>query len=181
MIDQPFVVVHPGARIGENSRLRAHTIIYTAAFIGDDFITGDGAQIQAAIIGNRVVVGSLAVVEAGAVIADDVTIHTGAFVCAKTHIEAGAWIGPHVVFTNTKYPHTATSKQEQVGARVKSGARIGANATILPGVVIGEGALVGAGAVVTKDVPDYAVVAGNPARVLRYLAQWSEGETELPE
>ena len=168
-MSEPFVFVHPNAQIGKDAQLRSHTIIYSDALIGDNLITGNAAQIQAATIGDRVVIGSMAMIESGAIIGNDVTIHTGAFVCSLTHIEDGAWIGPHVVFVNTKYPHTETSKQEQVGAYVKRNARIGGGATILPGVIIGEDSLVGAGAVVTKDVPDRAVVAGNPAKILRYL------------
>jgi len=116
-----------------------------------------------------VTVGTHAVIEADAVLHDHVTVHTGAFVCAYTVIHEWAWIGPHVVFVNTKYPHTATSHTERLSTVVGAGARIGGNATILPGVKIGAGALVGAGAVVTKDVPDKAVVVGNPAKVVRFL------------
>lgn len=132
--------------------------------IGHRLTTGNGAQIQAAQIGDDVTIGTLAVIESGAKIGNRVTIHTGAFICANTVIEDDAWVGPHVTFTNTKYPHTETSYMERVGAIVRAGARIGANATILPSVVIGKGALVGAGAVVTKDVMDNAIVIGNPAR-----------------
>jgi len=169
MIAEPFCIVDSRAMIGLGAVLRSFTIIYEGAFIGKRLHTGNGAQIQAAILGDDVIVGTLAVIESGAVIGNNVTIHTGAFVCSLTHLDEGAWIGPHVTFTNSKYPHTATSPTERVGARVKRGARIGANATILPGVTIGIEALVGAGSVVTRDVPDRAVVVGNPAKVLRYL------------
>ncbi len=169
IVAEPFCYIDPDAHIGPGALLRSHTVITAGAFIGDHFTTGNGAQIQAATIGDNVTVGTLAVVEGGAVVCDNVTIHTGAFVCSLTHLGEGVWIGPHVTFTNTKYPHTPTSPTERVGARVKRGARIGANATILPGVTIGIDALVGAGSVVVSDVPDGAVVAGNPAKVLRYL------------
>jgi acetyltransferase-like isoleucine patch superfamily enzyme len=166
---EKFCYIEPEVHIGPGALLRSHTVIAAGAFIGNNFKTGNGAKVYAATIGDNVTVGTLAVIESGAVICDNTTIHTGAFVCSLTHLGEGVWIGPHVTFTNTKYPHTSTSHTERVGARVRRGARIGANATILPGVTIGIGALVGAGSVVVSDVPDRAVVAGNPAKVLRYL------------
>ena len=166
-VTEPFCHIDPEAHIGPGALLRSHTVVTKGAFIGNNFTTGNGAKVYAATIGDNVIVGTLAVVESGVVICDNVTVHTGAFICSLTHLEEGAWIGPHVAFTNTKYPHTARSSTERVGARVKRGARIGANATILPGVTIGIDALVGAGSVVVSDVPDYAVVVGNPAKVLR--------------
>lgn len=78
------------------------------------------------------------------------------------------FIGPGVVFTNDKYPRSVgnwTLKR----IRVNDGASIGAGAVVLPGVNIGKNAIVGAGSVVTKDVPENAIVAGNPARIMRYL------------
>jgi acetyltransferase-like isoleucine patch superfamily enzyme len=87
----------------------------------------------------------------------------------------GVFVGHGVMFTNDVYPRAVTeggalqteADWETIPTRVADRASIGSNATILPGIVIGEGALVGAGAVVTKDVPPGAVVAGNPARLLR--------------
>lgn len=169
IVTEPFCYIDSEAHIGPGALLRSHTVITKGAFIGNNFKTGNGAKVYAATIGDNVTVGTLAVVEGGVVICDNVTVHTGAFVCSLTHLGEGVWVGPHVTFTNTKYPHTATSPTERVGARVKRGARIGANTTILPGVTIGIEALVGAGSVVVSDVPDKAVVAGNPAKVLRYL------------
>ena len=86
-----------------------------------------------------------------------------------TIIEDGAWLGPNVVITNAKYPLSPDVKESLEGPIIKKGAMVGVNATILPGVVIGTYALVGAGSVVTKDVPDRAVVVGNPAKVIKVL------------
>ena len=85
-------------------------------------------------------------------------------------MEDDCWIGPSVVVTNAKYPKAPGVKDGLVGAHIKQFSIIGANSTLLPGITIGKHSLVGAGSVVTKDVPDYAVVAGNPARIIKYIS-----------
>lgn len=84
-------------------------------------------------------------------------------------IEDEVFIGPHVCFTNDKYPRTINTKWEVVPTKVCKGASIGANATIVCGITIGEGAMIGAGSVVTKDVLPWTVVVGNPAKILRKI------------
>jgi len=104
----------------------------------------------------------------------NVKIQAFAFIPEGVTIEDGAFIGPHVCFTNDKYPQAINpdgslmeaEDWEIIPTLVKEGANIGANATIICGITIGEHALVGAGAVVTRDVPAYAIVAGVPARVV---------------
>ena len=103
-------------------------------------------------------------------IGDNVRIHTQVFIPEFSILEDGCWIGPHVVFTNAKYPLSPGVKDRLKGPVIRKGAKIGANATLLPGVVVGEDALVGAGAVVVYDVPPGAVVVGNPARVIHHVA-----------
>ena len=116
-------------------------------------------------------IGSHSVVEHHVRLADGVRIHTGAFIPEFSVLEEGAWVGPHVVFTNAVYPLARDAKRDISKARtLMRGAKIGANATLLPGVVIGVDALVGAGSVVVRDVPDGAIVAGNPARVIGSIA-----------
>ena len=146
--------------------IRSNTIIYGAASIGERLITGNGAQIQSCVIGDDAVIGSLAVIESGAILCDRVTVHTGAFVCSLTVVGNDVWIGPNVTILNTKYPHTATSARERIGVIIEDRARIGGGAVLLPGITIGHDALVGAGAVVTKDVAPHSIVIGNPARVM---------------
>jgi len=104
-------------------------------------------------------------------IGNRVRLHSNVFVPELSVLEDDCWLGPNVVLTNAKYPATPTTKEELVGAYIEKRAKIGANTTILPGVRVGTDALVGAGAVVTVDVPPGAVVAGNPARVIKYIAQ----------
>lgn len=157
-------------RIGARAVIRSHSVIYAGNVIGDDFQTGHGALIREENeIGNHVSIGSHTIVEHHVKIADHVRLHSNVFVPEYSILEEGCWLGPNVVVTNARYPQSRTVKENLRGAHIKRGAKIGANATLLPGIVIGENALVGAGAVVTHDVPDGAVVAGNPARIIKQL------------
>jgi acetyltransferase-like isoleucine patch superfamily enzyme len=158
--------------IGKDAVIRSHTVIYAGNVIGDNFQTGNKVNIRESNrIGHNVSVGTLSVIEHHVEIADNVRIHTHAFIPEYSVLEEGCWIGPNVVFTNAKYPLAPGAKDRLVGPRIRRGAKIGAHVTILPGVVIGEYALVGAGSVVVRDVPAGAVVVGNPARVIRQVAE----------
>ena len=84
-------------------------------------------------------------------------------------IEDDVFIGPNVTFTNDIFPKSKNKSAELLKTHIKNGASIGANSTILPGIVIGKNSLVGAGSVVTKDVPDFSVVIGNPAKYVREI------------
>lgn len=94
-------------------------------------------------------------------------IHSQAFICEYSFLEEGCWIGPRVVLTNTLHPLCPKAKQCLKGPTIKKAAKIGANATILPELIVGENSLIGAGSVVVKNVPQNAVVAGNPARIIK--------------
>jgi acetyltransferase-like isoleucine patch superfamily enzyme len=154
-------------RFGCGAVLRSHTVIYAGSVIGDRFQTGHGALVREAnSIGDDVSIGSHTIVEHHVTIGNGVRIHGGAFVPEFTVLEDGAWLGPRVVLTNARYPRGRDVKQQLRGPRVGAGAKIGAGAVLLPGVHVGESALVGAGAVVTRDVPAYRVVVGNPARAV---------------
>jgi serine acetyltransferase len=83
-------------------------------------------------------------------------------------IEDDVFIGPNATFANDRFPRSKRPPKKYLVTLVKEGASIGANATLLPGITIGRGAMVGAGAVVVESVPPYAVVAGNPARIVSY-------------
>ena len=158
--------------IGEGAVLRSHTVIYAGNAIGRNFQTGNKVNIRESNrIGDNVSVGTLSVIEHHVEIGDNVRIHSQAFIPEFSILEDGCWIGPNVVLTNAKYPESPGVKDRLVGPTVRRGAKIGANATLLPGVIIGENALVGAGAVVVRDVPAGAVVAGNPARIIRHISE----------
>lgn len=122
-------------------------------------------------------VGTFVEVQKGATIGKNCKISSHSFICEGVHIGDQVFIGHGVMFTNDLFPRATNpdgSPQTDadwnlVETFVKKGASIGSNATILCGITIGENALVGAGAVVVKDVPNNAVVAGNPARVIKYI------------
>jgi len=159
--DANFKRISADVRLGQNVKIFAFVNLYGCE-IGDESKIGAFVEIQkGARIGKRVKISS----------------HT--FICEGVTIEDEVFVGHGVMFINDRYPRSTTEvgasqteadwKLEQTW--VKRRASIGSNATILCGVVIGENAIVGAGSVVTHDVPDYAVVAGNPARLLRIIGK----------
>jgi acetyltransferase-like isoleucine patch superfamily enzyme len=156
--------------IGPNATIRSHTVIYAGNRIGAKFQTGNKANIRESNeIGDNVSVGTLSVIEHHVQIGNNVRIHTQVFIPEYSILEDNSWLGPNVVLTNAKYPQSPGIKESLKGPIVKKGGKIGANSTILPGIVIGENALVGAGSVVVADVPDGAVVVGNPARIIKNI------------
>lgn len=125
-------------------------------------------------VGDDTKIGAFVEIQKGAAIGARCKISSHTFICEGVSIEDEVFIGHGVMFTNDLYPRAANldgSLQTEADwkvevTRVRRGASIGSNATVLCGITIGEGAIVGAGAVVTKDVPDHAIVAGVPARVI---------------
>lgn len=108
-------------------------------------------------------------IEGDVVIGSNVTIKSGVYLWDGTRIEDGVFIGPNATFTNDSFPRSKVYLEAFKGIVIREGASIGANATLLPGITIGANSMVGAGAVVTRNVPEGAVVAGNPAKVIRYI------------
>lgn len=158
--------------IGDGAVIRSHSVIYAGNVVGKRFQTGHHTMIREENrIGDDVSVGTGSVVEHHVEIADHVRIHSQAFVPEYSTLEEGAWIGPNVVLTNVPHPLCPKAKVCIKGPTIKRGAKIGANSTILPFMIVGENALVGAGSVVVANVPDRAVVAGNPARVIKSVDQ----------
>lgn len=156
--------------IGDNAVIRSHSVIYAGNKIGNDFQTGNKANIRELNeIGDNVSIGTLSVVEHHVKIGNGVRIHTQAFIPEFSILDDECWIGPNVVLTNARFPQSPDTKSELRGPVIRRKAKIGANATILPGVEVGENSLVGAGSVVTRDVPEYHIVAGNPAMILKKI------------
>ena len=156
--------------IGTGAFIRSHTVIYAGNKIGKNLQTGNKVNIRELNeIGDDVSIGTLSVIEHHVTIGNGVRIHSQVFIPEYSVLEDGSWLGPNVVLTNAKYPLSPDAKKNLKGPTIRKGAKIGANSTILPGIVIGENALVGAGSVVAQDVPPNAVVAGNPARVIKNI------------
>ena len=160
-------MIHPQAlcespHIGENTRVWAFAHILPGAVIGRDCNICDGVFVE-----NDVKVGDGVTVKCGVQLWDGVTLEDDVFV------------GPNVTFTNDPFPRSRMPPAQFSRTTVERNASIGANATILPGIVIGRGAMVGAGAVVLRDVPNHAIVAGNPARIIGYVDSGRPVDTSI--
>jgi len=160
--------VHSSATIGEGTRIWNWAQVRERAHIGKNCVISKSVYIDFEVnIGNNVK------------IQNNVSIYHG------VTIEDGVFVGPHVCFTNDKTPRAINpdgsiksggstnngSDWTILNTLVKRGASIGANATILSGITIGKFAMIGAGSVVTKDVPDYGLAAGNPARLIGHVCK----------
>jgi acetyltransferase-like isoleucine patch superfamily enzyme len=145
--------------------------------LGKDVKVYDFTNLYGCEVGDGTKIGTFVEIQKGARVGRNCKISSHTFICEGVTIEDCVFVGHGVVFINDRYPRAANpdgSLQTDadwtcVPTVVKRGASIGSGATLLCGVTVGEGAVVGAGSVVTRDVPPRAVVAGNPARVLKTL------------
>jgi acetyltransferase-like isoleucine patch superfamily enzyme len=139
--------------------------VFTEAEIGEGTVVHDHVNLYKCKIGRNCKIDAYVYIEQGVTIGDNCKVRPFVFIPTGVTVEDDVFIGPSVCFTNDKYPKVR-GEWRLLKTIVKKGASIGANSTILGGVTIGERALVGAGSVVTKSVPDRAVVTGNPAKMM---------------
>lgn len=148
-------LVNPKAQIGENTRIWAFVNIQDGVLIGKNCKICDGCF-----------------VERGAVVGDFVTLKNGVCVFEGVSLEDDVFVGAHVAFINDRYPRSHRGDPWVMERTlVKKGATLGANATLMCGIIVGEYAVVGAGSVVTKNVPAYTIVVGNPAKPKGYACR----------
>jgi UDP-2-acetamido-3-amino-2,3-dideoxy-glucuronate N-acetyltransferase len=159
----PSAIVDEGAEIGEGSRVWHFTHVCAGARIGRGVSLG-----QNVFVANRVVIGDRCKIQNNVSVYDNVTL------------EEGVFCGPSMVFTNVYNPRSAVSRRDEYRRTlVKQGATLGANCSIVCGITIGRHAFVGAGAVVNRDVPDFALMLGVPARQAGWMSRFGE-RLDLP-
>jgi acetyltransferase-like isoleucine patch superfamily enzyme len=163
----------PPTVVGAGAIVSTGAVVFAGSEIGARTIVGDQSCVR-----ERVTIGEDAVVGRGALVENDTTIgafsriQAEAYITAYSTLEEYVFIAPCVVTTNDNFMGRTERRRELMkGPTIRRGARVGGGAILCPGVEIGEEAFVGAGAVVTKDVPARVVVVGNPARVLRDVAE----------
>jgi acetyltransferase-like isoleucine patch superfamily enzyme len=154
--------VHPNAiveteNIGKDTKIWAFVHILKNVSVGEDCNICDHTFI-----------------ESGVTIANRVTIKNGIALWDGVTIEDDVFLGPNCVFTNDMFPRSKAHHEEYLKTLIKKGASIGANATILCGITLGRYCMIGAGAVVTKSIPDFALVTGNPARIKYWISKTGE-------
>lgn len=159
----PSAIVDKGAQIGDGSRVWHFVHVCSGARIGKNVSMGQGV-----FVGNKVTIG------------DNCKIQNNVSVYDNVHLEEGVFCGPSMVFTNVYNPRSLIErKDEYLDTIVRKGASLGANCTLICGVTIGSYAFIGAGAVVNKDVPDYALMVGVPARQIGWMSEFGE-QLDLP-
>ncbi|HEY3250196.1 MAG TPA: acyltransferase [Ignavibacteria bacterium] len=154
--------VHPKALV-EADIIGAKTRIWAFAHVLKNVSIGEDCNICDYVF-----------VESGVTIGNRVTIKNGISLWDGVTIEDDVFLGPNCVFTNDMFPRSKAHHQQYEKTLLKKGASIGANATILCGITLGNYCLIGAGAVVTKDVPDFACLVGNPGKLLYWISKTGE-------
>lgn len=174
VIDEYVILGYPTGRkikntelkIGNNSHVRSHSVIYQGSVIGNNFESGHHVTIREEVkIGNNCKIWSNVYVDYQTIIGNNVLIIEGAKIFEHSTIEDNVFIGPNVIFLNSFHPECEYEKECMKGPIIRKNVKIGGGCIILPRVDIGENSLIGGGSVVTKDVPKNSVVTGNPGKV----------------
>lgn len=156
--------VHPSAVVDEPARIGAGTKIWHFSHIMTDVTLGENCN-----LGQNVFVGK------GVVLGNNVKVQNNVSIYAGVTCEDDVFLGPSMVFTNVINPRSAVNRRgEYLETYVEQGVTIGANATIVCGIRLGKFAFIGAGAVVTKDIPPYALIVGNPGRQMGWMSEYGE-------
>lgn len=154
--------------IGPAARIRSGAVIYGGTRIGHGLQTGHNVVIREEnVIGDNFALWNNSTIDYGCRIGNNVKIHTNVYIAQFTTIEDDVFIAPGVTVANDIHPGCPFSDACMRGPTIKRGAQIGVNATLLPFITIGEHAVIGSGTVVTRDVPPYTVVCGNPGQVIK--------------
>jgi UDP-2-acetamido-3-amino-2,3-dideoxy-glucuronate N-acetyltransferase len=159
------IKIHPSSDV-QTSEIGEGTTIWQSVVI-----------LPKAKIGSNVNICAQCMVENDVIIGNRVTIKSGVYLWDGVIIEDDVFIGPNVTFTNDKFPRSKVYPEHFLKTTVEAGASIGGGAVLLPGIRIGRGCMVGAGAVVTKSVPAFAIVTGNPARIIGYVENKNDRKT----
>lgn len=137
---------------------------------------GDGTKVwqfvvvlKGAKIGENCNICAHTLIEGDVLVGNSVTVKSGVQLWNGTRVGNNVFIGPNATLTNDIFPRSKKFPDKFSGISIEDGASIGANVTLLPGVTVGRNAMVGAGSVVTQDVPENAVVVGNPSKIIRYI------------
>jgi acetyltransferase-like isoleucine patch superfamily enzyme len=154
--------VHPSA-IVESENIGAKTRIWAFAHVLKNVTVGEDCNICDYVF-----------IESGVKIGSRVTIKNGISIWEGLTIEDDVFLGPNCVFTNDMFPRSKLIRPEYERTLLKKGTSVGANATILCGITLGKYSMIGAGAVVTKNIPDFACVVGNPAKFLYWVSRTGE-------
>ncbi|MBN1183789.1 MAG: N-acetyltransferase [Bacteroidales bacterium] len=154
------IYIHPSAEV------------HSSAEIGDGSLIWNNVQIREnAIIGKNCIIGKSVYIDEGVRIGNKVKIQNGVSIYAGVEIEDEAFIGPNATFTNDMYPRATIRDWKIVSTKLRFGCSIGANATIVCGVVVAPFAMIAAGTLVANDVPPYALMRGNPARLAGFVCK----------
>lgn len=151
---------HPTADVSDKAVIGARTRIWHFAHIREGVVIGENCSVSKDVY-----------IDVGVCIGNNVKIQNGVSLYNGVKVEDDAFLGPNAVFTNDFYPRAFSAVWDILPTIIKKGASVGANATIVCGITLGEYCMVGAGSVVTKDVPAYGLVIGNPARLKGFVCK----------